>query len=312
MSETGVELYRKHRPQKFSDLIGQAEAISALSAMGKAKEIPHALLLTGPSGCGKTTAARIIRRVLVCGDHDFRESNAASSRGIDFVRDIEQNMRLMPVTGKVRVFLIDECHALTGDAQSAFLKLLEDTPAHVYFILATTDPAKLKPTIKTRCTEVKFKAIPVKGLIELVTKTATAEMVTLDPRVAAKIADFAGGSGRKAMVLLHQVLRLPDAATQLNALEKADVEVGGFQIAQLLMKKAKWAEVAAVLATAKEQDVDPEAIRRIIIGYMQSVLLKGASNRRAFDVLDCFRTPTYDMGFPAVTMACYEATEVLK
>src|SRR5690606_3369465 len=109
-------------------------------------DIPHAMLFTGPSGCGKTTLARILRVKLRCSDNDFQEINAADFRGIDSIRSMRQQVGAAPLGGDSRIWLIDEAHSMTADAQNAFLKLLEDTPRHVYFFLATTDPQKLKKT----------------------------------------------------------------------------------------------------------------------------------------------------------------------
>ena len=152
------ELYKKYRPDGYGDLVGQAPAVKVLRGLLK-KGLPHAMLLTGPSGCGKTTVARIIKNKLQCQDSDFVELNSASDRGIDVIRGIDGRMRLGGLLGGPRIWLFDECHRLTKDAQEAMLKYLEDTPSHVYFLLATTEPDKLITAIRTRCTEVRFAAI---------------------------------------------------------------------------------------------------------------------------------------------------------
>ena len=137
-----TELYRKYRPTSFKQVVGQEEAIRTLTELGKRKAIPHAILFTGPSGVGKTTLARILQRKLKCVGNDFVEMNAANDRGVGIIRSIQNKVGLAPMLGSCRIWLMDEAHQLTSDAQSAFLKLLEDTPSHVYFMLATTDPQK--------------------------------------------------------------------------------------------------------------------------------------------------------------------------
>src|SRR5437773_2031788 len=128
------ELYKKHRPRKFADVVGQPRAVAALESMVAAGEVPHSVLFAGPSGTGKTTLARILARELGCGKN-FKEINAAESRGIDSIREVQSVMGLAPMGGKCRVWLWDEAHRLTPDSQSALLKTLEDTPSHVYFML---------------------------------------------------------------------------------------------------------------------------------------------------------------------------------
>src|SRR5688572_25883760 len=141
-----MELYKKFRPKTLKGVVGQEGAVSSLQSMIDKGRLPHTILFSGPSGCGKTTIARILKGILECSDLDFFEINCADFKGIDMVRDIRRYVGIPPLHGKSRVWLIDEAHQLTKDAQNAFLKLLEDTPKHAYFMLATTDPQKLLPT----------------------------------------------------------------------------------------------------------------------------------------------------------------------
>ena len=154
-----MELYKKYRPKNFKRIVGQPTITEQLTSMTRSNQFPHSSLFSGPSGCGKTTLARIMRNKLDCGDQDFQEVNCADFRGIDMVRDIRNRMNLAPIGGECRVWLIDEAHQLSSQAQNAFLKILEDTPSHVYFMLATTDPQKLIPTIRTRCAEFKVSSL---------------------------------------------------------------------------------------------------------------------------------------------------------
>lgn len=298
------ELYRRYRPKEFKDVVGQEEVIKSLVDMGKRKAIPHALLFTGPSGCGKTTLARILRRKLKCSDWDFVEINASDDRGIDMVRDIKSRMSMSPLGGGSRVFLIDEAHQMTPQGQDCILKYLEDTPAHVYFFICTTDPKKLKPTIITRCNEIRCKEITVDALKNLCIKVAEAEGVTLDPTVAEKAALVAEGSGRKALVLLHAILHLPTVEQQIGTIESSDTKANSFKICQLLFKSGcTWKDMRELLSKI---DDDPEGIRYMVLGYAKAILLKG-DNSKARQVMECFRDNYYDTKMNGLVMSCYDA-----
>lgn len=303
MSEdNAVELYRKHRPSKLSDMIGQKEAVDQIVDMGKRGVIPHAMLFTGPSGCGKTTLARIIRCKLGCSDEDYQELNASDARGIDEVRSIRSKIGYAPMNGKCRVILIDEVHGLTSDAQEAFLKLLEDTPKHIYFFLCTTNPQKLKKTIITRCTEVRCKPLSEDDLCKLIAKVSNAEGKALDEEVVRKIARVADGSARKALVLLHAVIGLPSKTEQLLAIEAGDATAQARDLCRLLMKdKVSWKEVSDVLKGIEEE---AESIRRAVLGYSQAALLNGGSSRAA-EIIERFWLPLYDVGKPGLVANCY-------
>lgn len=303
-----MEFYKKHRPTLFKQLVGQPDAVRVLTGMVKKKTVPHAILLTGPSGCGKTTIARILRDKLECHDRAFSEINCADFRGIDMVREIRKFMGQHTLSGKCRIYLIDECHQLTGEAQNALLKMLEDTPSHVYFMLATTDPGKLKTTIKTRCTEIKVRGLladEMKGLLQSVAKK---ESLTIGDDVYDKIIDVAEGSARKALVLLDQISAIEDEQEQLEAIEASDSKRQGIEIARALMRvgkdKCSWSEMCKLL---KEIDEEPETIRHIVLGYMTSVMLGGSKiSPRCYAIIQCFRDNWYDCKRAGLVAACYE------
>lgn len=299
------ELYRKYRPEKFSDIVGQDDAIAALKDMGRRNAVPHCLLFTGPSGTGKTTAARILRRKLGCGDADFVEVNAAKERGIEMVRAVDQRKGLAPISGRCRVWLIDECHALTSDAQSALLKMLEDTPGHAYFMLATTHPQKLHSTIITRSTEIKFKGLGLECLRALVDRTAAAEGGTLDEDVRDKLVEAADGSARKALVLLHAVIGIADPDEQRAAISAGDFRAASIDLARALFKyNATWGDVAPMLAALEE---DPEQVRHHVMGYARAILLKGGKGAaRAAAVISEFRYNFFDSKAAGLALACWD------
>ena len=153
------ELYKEFRPSVFEDVKGQKRAVSLLENYIQNKDLPHALLFTGDSGTGKTTLARIVGSEISCSKQEFIEINCADFRGIDMVREIRKQMNFAPFYGEVKVWLIDEFHSAPKATQEALLKLLEDPPSYVYFMLATTEPGKVLRTIKTRCTEIPLNLL---------------------------------------------------------------------------------------------------------------------------------------------------------
>lgn len=298
------ELHISRRPQAFKDVLGQDAAVKQLKAMGKAGKVPHCLLFTGPSGCGKTTLARITRRNLRCGDADFHELNCAQQRGIDMVREIQSRVGLAPMDGKARVWLIDEAHQLTADAQGAFLKLLEEPPAHVYFMLATTNPEKLKNTIRTRCTEIKVRSLSNKeltGLCSSLHEEHTGEGLT--DAVATALCDAAEGSCRKALVLLQQVASIEDEAGKLAVLQSTADNAEGIQVARALLNtRTTWHQMASVLKSVTEE---PETLRWLVLSYATTVLLNGKGNERAALVIEEFSDNFFDTKRAGLVLSCY-------
>lgn len=300
-----IELYRRYRPQKFSEMIGQTNAVKQLTSMVRDNKVPHAVSFIGPSGSGKTTAARILASKIGCSNADLREVDSADNRGIDDMRAIRQVMGLAPMEGTCRVWILDEFHQATSDAQSALLKALEDTPRHVYFFICTTDPQKLKPTIRTRCTEIKMEPIKANDLKLLIGNVCIAEKVRVFDTVIAKIAEVADGSARKALVLLHQVMQLATDDERLECVQKADSKTAAIEICRALMQpRPQWSDLIPILNTVLE---DPEQIRHMILGYAQAVLLKGGKMApRAFLIIQAFRDSFYTCGRPGLCAACYE------
>ena len=301
-----MELYKKYRPRSLKQMIGQPSAVKVLTKMVKQNKVPHALLFSGPSGCGKTTFARILRRKLKCGRHDFTEVNCADFRGIDMVRDIRSHLQQVAISGDCRIWLIDEAHKLSNDAQNAFLKMLEDTPNHIYFILATTNSQKLLKTIRTRCTEIVVKSLNSRSLSNLIKVVLDGEKMEISDEIVEKIIDNSDGSGRKALVLLDQIINLEDEEDMLEAIKGTVAEIQGIAVARALHNpRTKWKEMSRVLK--ETADEDPEQIRWIVMGYAKTILLSGSKlSDRAYLVLDAFRDNFYDSKQSGLVAACYE------
>ncbi len=222
------------------------------------------------------------------------------------MRDIRRAVNLRPMAGSCRIWLIDECHKLTNDAQNGLLKLLEDTPPKVYFLLATTDPQKLIKTIITRSTQISVVPLSPKVASSLVQSVAEKEQYELSEDTVDAIVDAADGSARKALVILEQVggLGLDD---QLKAVKGAAIDkVIVKKLAQVLLFGGKdWGEAASCLKSLEGEDA--EQIRYMVLGYARKVLLGGgAKAARAFVVLDVFSNNFYDSKMSGLAAACWE------
>lgn len=206
MSDTYTALYRKYRPQVFSEVRDQDHIVSVLEGAIAKKQIPHALLFSGTRGTGKTTLARIFAKAIGTSDVDLYEIDAASNRGIDDIRELKEAVHTMPYESERKVYIIDEVHMLTKEAFNALLKTLEEPPSHVVFILATTEEEKLLDTILSRCQVFHFHSPSREVLKKTVIDIAKKEGFTIKPAAAELIAIAADGSFRDALGVTQKVI----------------------------------------------------------------------------------------------------------
>ncbi len=222
-----VALYRKYRPYNFSNVVGQDTIVKILVNSIKSNHISHAYLFTGPRGTGKTSLAKIFARAVNClsfkedlcdectnckalkeNDIDIIEIDAASNNGVDEIRTLRDNVKLMPSFCKYKIYIIDEVHMLSTGAFNALLKTLEEPPSHVIFILATTEPNKIPLTILSRCQRFDFNRVSTEDLVSRMKYILKQEKKELDENVLNYIAESSDGCVRDTINLLDQVISL--------------------------------------------------------------------------------------------------------
>lgn len=298
-----------YRPKSFDQVAGNRQTVKALQAIlnRPRKDIQHAFLLTGPSGCGKTTLARIIKDMLGCNGRDYTEVDSAQFRGIDTIRDMRGQMMYKAVEGDVRVWLIDECHQLSRDAMNGLLKALEDAPAHVFFILATTDPEKLLPTIKGRCAQFEVQSLDQDEMTEFLSTICRKERKRVPADVLKQISRDSMGSCRNALQVLDKVIDLDPEDMKAVAEQEAQKENAVIDLCRALMKREKWPTVAGILKGLEKED--PEKIRLAVMGYATTVALNEKDASKAYLILDVFKDPTYNNGRSQLVWACYTCLE---
>jgi len=271
-----VTLYRKYRPGSFKEILGQNHVISALQGAITEGHAGHAYLFYGSRGTGKTSVARIFAHELGASDTDIHEIDAASYTGVDHIRQLREEVAVLPFESKKKVYIVDEVHMLSKAAFNAFLKTLEEPPSHVVFILATTELEKVPDTIQSRCQIFTFKKPSTQAVAEMVVRVAKAEGFTLEKSSGELVALLAGGSFRDALSILQKILASSsDKKVSVEEVEKITGAPKGELIARVMRSLARGEaeDALAAVSEAVAVSADMEMFATLLLDRVRAVLL---------------------------------------
>lgn len=299
--------YRKWRPQRFSELTGQEHVSTTLRHAVNQGRAAHSYLFCGPRGTGKTSTARIMTKAVNCLDSqdgdpcnrcgpclainegrfmDLIELDAASNRGIDEIRNIRERVNLAPAEGSFKVYIIDEAHMLTEHASNAFLKTLEEPPPHAIFVLCTTEPQKILPTIISRCQRFDFRRLSVANIIERLRTICDEEGLNVEDEALTALARFSEGSLRDAENLLEQLVVSYGESITIQEVSEL-LGLGSAPVALEFTRYLLLGNTSAALAainTAAWEGVDLRQLHRHALEMLRGVLMLQYGSRDSLDL----------------------------
>lgn len=295
-----MALYNKYRPRSLSEVIGQTFVKKILSSQVEKNDLVHAYVFYGPAGTGKTTVARIFAAMVNCSSGmsvnpnisdphvsqilagtsqvDVVEFDAASTRGIDHIRELREKAYHSPLQMKYKVYIIDECHRLTNDSWEALLKILEEPPKHAIFILCTTEVQSLRETIKTRCMMMEFRSLKTEEIAEGVTSVCSKEKLKIEENAANLLAVVSKGSMRDALSKLERLKHSTDLVIDANLIMQVCGVVGRSISASFIkaVVDRKFAEALTSSSKAIGNGVSGEDFLRELASYCHDLIFSSA------------------------------------
>lgn len=331
-ASSGQVLYRKWRPQTFSEVVGQDAVTRTLRNAVAAGRLAHAYLFCGPRGTGKTSLGRLLAKAANCASPqdgepcnacdsctafregramDFIEQDAASHNSVDDIRQLRENVVLTPMSGKKKVYLLDEVHMLSRGAYNALLKTLEEPPPHIIFVLATTDPHKVEPTIVSRCQRFDLRRIPMAAVVGKLREICRGEGFSLDDPSLEEIARAATGSLRDAINALEQVVSQYGAAPGFEQVQEAlglRVDARAGVLARLALNY-DLAGGLRLIASVRDDGVDMRQFAKQVSGRLRQLLL---AKTGAIDGLDAPREVAEELQAEAARLRQEEIVRALR
>lgn len=297
------ELINKYRPTNFTGVIGQDSICKSIKLALKKKR-GRSFLLSGPSGVGKTTIGRIIAKSVGCSPIDIIEVDGATTTGIDAMRELISHLAFKNIGGSPRAIIVDECHAISAQAFKSLLKILEEPPEGIYWILCTTEFSKVPQAVRTRCLDYKLKSVSKDNIRSLIVAIAKEEKLPIRKSKSSVqiIIDFAEGSPRQAISMLAQCghLKEPEEVEALCTAEASSQEA--IDLCRLLLKGANWKQLCSCI---NKINVSSESVRIIVLRYMSAVAIKGGKPQLTLAVMDEFSQPFLDReGKAPLLLAC--------
>ena len=304
-----ISLYRRYRPQTFSDMVGQSAAVGVLMESLREGSLGHAYLFSGPRGCGKTSAARLVAKSLDClnrkddcepcgvcencraiaaGEHlDVIEIDGASNRGIGEIRDLKSHVNLKPLSAAYKVYIIDEVHMLTEQAFNALLKTLEEPPSNVVFLLATTEPHKVPVTIRSRCQHIPFHRITIADTVDRLKYVCAQENIEAEDEAVWELARQADGALRDALSLTEQAVALGRGRLSLDSVKEL---TGGSSRTELekwvTQMRSEPQKAAAALHSIMARGISPERLCESLFALFRDLWLYSLWGEKALEALE--------------------------
>ena len=325
-----ISLYRRYRPQTFSDMVGQSAAVGVLMESLREGSLGHAYLFSGPRGCGKTSAARLVAKSLDClnrkddcepcgvcencraiaaGEHlDVIEIDGASNRGIGEIRDLKSHVNLKPLSAAYKVYIIDEVHMLTEQAFNALLKTLEEPPSNVVFLLATTEPHKVPVTIRSRCQHIPFHRITIADTVDRLKYVCAQENIEAEDEAVWELARQADGALRDALSLTEQAVALGRGRLSLDSVKEL---TGGSSRTELekwvAQMRAAPQEAASALHSIMARGISSERLCESLFVLFRDLWLYSLWGEKALEALE---TSSAERDYLASEAAHWDATKL--
>jgi DNA polymerase III subunit gamma/tau len=310
-----MPLHLTYRPNNLEEFYGNDSLKESLQSILHRNDKFRAYLLTGPSGCGKTTLARIIAKEYGCDmEHDYHELNISQIGGKDESGRIQQEMLLMPRLGDIKTYCLDECQSASEAFKSGILKALEDTPKHVLFIICTTDPERLKirgkPTIHTRCAQYEVHPLPgpvmSDFLLSVIKREFGEEYTNIPDDVIQELVNVSEGCPRQALVILDQVIDIPDYTMMIDAIKRTKIgEVSLKDLMDKLIGKAPWNKVAEIIKTMDQAGEEWESLRRGVRTWCTNLMLNKGSEQAA-KISHHFQEPLFNDPKDGFVLYCWK------